>query len=177
MSYILWSVCVVYFVVYLLWSYLSYQLNLSLSISKLPGLTAQLIKRTILLYVITGVLKTPVRLSCGKDPCVGKLCPVDAQARCFTDHECKSTFWNLNTKEEINECKGNNEVQPFMHIFASIAWRQVLTVYLEIPFSFLNFCSFLQILTLVKKMPTSVLQRHLCLTIVSYPGNLSEDHG
>jgi hypothetical protein len=63
-------------------------------------------KGNINLVFIAGVLKTPVRLVCGRDPCVGKLCPVDPQARCFTDYQCKSTFWNLDNKEEITECKG-----------------------------------------------------------------------
>ena len=61
---------------------------------------------TFIFFLFQGVLKTPVTLTCGSDPCVGKFCSSDPDARCFTDFQCKASFWNLNVKEEIMECKG-----------------------------------------------------------------------
>ena len=57
-------------------------------------------------HYLLGVLKTPVRRTCGMDPCVGKFCTVDRNARCFTDFRCKSTFWSLNFRDEIIQCRG-----------------------------------------------------------------------
>ena len=84
---------------------------------------------------ITGVLKTPVRLTCGKDPCVGKLCPVDAEARCFTDYECKSTFWNLNTKEEVNVCKGS---VGWLNLSLPEITSVLLVSFMRVPISLIN---------------------------------------
>ena len=64
-----------------------------------------------------GVLKTPVGMSCSRDPCIGKLCPIDPQAKCFTDYHCKSTFWNLDVKEEIAECKGIDSLHLHLVVF------------------------------------------------------------